>query len=438
MQTDIRAMLPTKPATALPAKNEQKPGKSNQEMPDLPKDQPEFAELLVKTGKGVDEASQILTESRLESDEPGQKATKTAEPELNLASKAAQLYLGKVKAELLTGLAQDNPKAGNPNQASEGEENDGLMVNAEMIGHAEMPAQVEILARVQHSAVMAKVPLVAGAVKPVKKLDEGKSGPLTANSGNMLTKVRVDKTMQDLFQQVPQSEPVFESHLNIRAKAILEKLPVTALGPERQAGKLAAEMQIKVSHISQERHILPQIAVHPIQQVGSAIASALDTSVQAKNITSGSFEQSQQVHSGEAKLIRHLHITLHPENLGTVSARLVKANGGLEVVLEPSNSDLANRLKGDISQLAKQIHLAGISPDDMTIRIAVPDGANVQRGQSSDAAGQQSGAGSFTGDNMKDQASNGDRERRWNDSQTRQENDSNDNHSGTDDNSLYL
>ncbi len=444
MQNDISTMLPPKPATSAPANNMKGLKKTSQEMPVSSDEQLRFSEYLVKTGKGADEAGNvlgnILNEAVNDLDDLEQATTDTTEQVSQSVSRNAQLYSGQGRAELSTGLPGNNKQAENADQAPEAVETNELMMNAVIVAETTMPASNKLQEKLQYSLNIAKVPLVAAEANPARKTDKGKTGPLTARSANMLTKVRVDKTMQELFRQTPQGqvEPALESHKNIKARPIIEKMSAAVLGPKKQVTRLVTEMQVNVSHTSQERHVLPEMTVHPAQQIASAIAGVLDTATKTNRTASVIPEQFWQMRTGEAKLARHLHITLHPENLGTVSARLVKEGAGLKVVLEPSTVDMANRLKSEITQLAKQIHLSGISPDDLTIRITVPDAANIQRGQDQNPAGQQSQAGSFADDKMQDQASYSDREHRWNDGHSHQENDNDDNHPVIDGDSLYL
>lgn len=167
---------------------------------------------------------------------------------------------------------------------------------------------------------------------------------------------------------------------------------------DADALRLAAGMgKMKVTR--EETHFAPSLRLSPVEQVGTAIASALGSAAQKEaSGTDGAAAAAFRVRP-DAPAVKVLEIQLQPMELGSVKVTMKLTGDAVDVVLTASNPDTAELLKQDRQLLDQMMRATGHKADSITIQAAGDDrpafqvtGAQPGQGAQGQAGGDGRGA----------------------------------------------
>ncbi|SUA99508.1 Flagellar hook-length control protein FliK [Pannonibacter phragmitetus] len=179
----------------------------------------------------------------------------------------------------------------------------------------------------------------------------------------------------------------------IRSDGAAEGEPVDDAGALRVAAGMG-----KINVTREETHFAPSLRLSPAQQIGTAIASALNTPQQPDTARSDAAAAGFRVRP-DAPAVKMLEIQLQPMELGSVKVTMKLTGDTVQVVMTASNPDTAELLKQDRQLLDQLMRATGQRADSITIQAAGDDrpafqvtGAQPGQGTQGQASGDGRGA----------------------------------------------
>lgn len=151
----------------------------------------------------------------------------------------------------------------------------------------------------------------------------------------------------------------------------------------------------KISVLQTQTHHAPVIFGGPMAQ----IADGLRVELAASGDTALTWSPSVSATAKPASVapVKVLHIQLQPADLGTVTVRMSLKEDALELHIEASQQETAQRLQQDQDSLSKVLRSAGYIIDSAAIRVVEPDRSSVAPGQGSGSLSQSSYQGTAGG-----------------------------------------
>lgn len=153
----------------------------------------------------------------------------------------------------------------------------------------------------------------------------------------------------------------------IRSDGTGEGEPVDDAGALRVAAGMG-----KMNVTREETHFAPSLRLSPAQQIGTAIASALNTPAQPDPARSDAAAAVFRVRP-DAPAVKMLEIQLQPMELGTVKVTMKLTGDSVQVVMTASNPDTVELLKQDRQLLDQMMRATGHKADSITIQAAGDD-----------------------------------------------------------------
>ncbi|MEH0076458.1 flagellar hook-length control protein FliK [Pannonibacter sp. Pt2] len=179
----------------------------------------------------------------------------------------------------------------------------------------------------------------------------------------------------------------------IRSDGAAEAEPVDDAGALRVAAGMG-----KINVTREETHFAPSLRLSPAQQIGTAIASALNTPPQPDTARSDAAAAGFRVRP-DAPSVKMLEIQLQPMELGSVKVTMKLTGDTVQVVMTASNPDTVELLKQDRQLLDQMMRATGHKADSITIQAAGDDrpafqvtGAQAGQGAQGQASGDGRGA----------------------------------------------
>jgi len=138
---------------------------------------------------------------------------------------------------------------------------------------------------------------------------------------------------------------------------------------EHQSGAgLGADAKYTV--VRTETHLAPAMQQLPIVQIADRISEALNEAKDIELLGSEGATSAKLVPDGPVKV---LLIQLQPAELGTVTVRMALKHDTLEVRLEVSRQDTAERIRHDREALSKMLQAAGYAVDNVAVQVVDVD-----------------------------------------------------------------
>jgi flagellar hook-length control protein FliK len=196
----------------------------------------------------------------------------------------------------------------------------------------------------------------------------------------------------------------------------LDRLADTMMPRARdQSTASAPAADLKLAVLQTETHHAPILHGGPMAQIAEGIRSELAAGGETALTWSPSASASAKPHADAP--VKVLLIQLQPADLGTVTIRMSLKENALELHIETSQQDTAQRLQQDQDSLSKVLRSAGYLIDGVAIRAADPDRSLVPPSQISaslsqssheqTAGGAPSEGGTFQGRGHHEQAARG-------------------------------
>jgi chemotaxis protein MotD len=145
---------------------------------------------------------------------------------------------------------------------------------------------------------------------------------------------------------------------------------------------------LKVAVLQTETHHAPVLHGGPMAQVADGIRSELAADGETALTWSPSVSATAKPHADAP--VKVLLIQLQPADLGTVTVRMSLKEDALELHIEASQQETAQRLQQDQDSLSKVLRSAGYHIDGVAIRAADPDRSLVPQSQTSASLSQSS------------------------------------------------
>jgi len=247
-------------------------------------------------------------------------------------------------------------------------------------------------AEVDGKAVAEKVlPILTRQVLPRQVIDKNLEVEVKKQAAD-LVQTATDKTVSRA-QIIAPERPANVSDAPL---APAKPVPPKQLDLARQGAQRPVIGNVAVTERHQETHLPPAVVDHAWNQIGQKIAQSLGKAASVQTGANPVLIEQDGAMGGDTKQIKHLTIQLKPENLGTVSVKLMLTNGRLDVTLSASDGHLAGRLQQSTNHLSAQLKASGISFDGLSIQVAESD-------TSSGVRGQNTGSGNDTNQNFGDQ-----------------------------------
>ncbi len=138
-----------------------------------------------------------------------------------------------------------------------------------------------------------------------------------------------------------------------------------------QSTASAPAPDLKVSVLQTETHHAPVLHGGPMAQIADGIRSELAAGGETALTWSPSASATAKPHADAP--VKVLLIQLQPADLGTVTVRMSLKDDALELHIEASQQETAQRLQQDQDSLSKVLRSAGYLVDGVAIRVAEPD-----------------------------------------------------------------
>jgi chemotaxis protein MotD len=155
-----------------------------------------------------------------------------------------------------------------------------------------------------------------------------------------------------------------------------------------QSAAAAPVPDLKVSVLQTETHHAPVLHGGPMAQVADGIRSELAAGGETALTWAPSASATAKPHADAP--VKVLLIQLQPADLGTVTVRMSLKEDALELHIEASQQETAQRLQQDQDSLSKVLRSAGYHIDGVAIRAADPDRSLVPQSQTSASLSQSS------------------------------------------------
>lgn len=330
-----------------------------------------FTDLMQKMSRKDGKPDQDSGQQAASADEAGGSAT--AQPASGAGADAAA-------PDILAGLFElPAPTAGGPTPGSHatGSQTAAAQPAATADGAA---ALIAALAQPSPGVAAQTAPLPpAGQAQPVVF----PGAALTADLLPEVTAAAVQSGSSGLLPQGGQrtpSGPVMPSEASLAGlddEGLISRILKTAssdggeVPDDADALRLAAGMgKMKVTR--EETHFAPSLRLSPVEQVGTAIASALGSATRSEAPASDSAAAAFRIRP-DAPAVKVLEIQLQPMELGSVKVTMKLTGDAVDVVLTASNPDTAELLKQDRQLLDQMMRATGHKADSITIQAAGDD-----------------------------------------------------------------
>jgi chemotaxis protein MotD len=145
---------------------------------------------------------------------------------------------------------------------------------------------------------------------------------------------------------------------------------------------------LKVAVLQTATHHAPVMHGGPMAQIADGIRSELAAGGETALTWSPSASATAKPHADAP--VKVLLIQLQPADLGTVTVRMSLKEDALELHIEASQQETAQRLQQDQDSLSKVLRSAGYHIDGVAIRAADPDRSLVPQSQASTSLSQSS------------------------------------------------
>lgn len=170
---------------------------------------------------------------------------------------------------------------------------------------------------------------------------------------------------------------------------------LTAPRAKEQGLPSALVSDTKISVLQTQTHHAPVIFGGPMAQIADGLRVELAASGDTALTWSPSVSATAKPASDAP--VKVLHIQLQPADLGTVTVRMSLKEDALELHIEASQQETAQRLQQDQDSLSKVLRSAGYIIDSAAIRVVEPDRSSVVPGQGSASPSQSSYQGTAGG-----------------------------------------
>lgn len=234
------------------------------------------------------------------------------------------------------------------------------------------------------SSVLRSAPLDAGRSLPQTpgkasaQAAAVQSGRSKAGDGAAESVSRVAGDTQSTGAQLP-VDSAWQEPVQVSLNHVADSM--TPRGKDDGVSASAAAPDLKLAVLQTETHHAPVLHGGPMAQVAEGIRSELGDAGETALTWSPAASAAAKPHADAP--IKVLLIQLQPADLGTVTVRMSLKDDALELQIEASQQDTAQRLQQDQDSLSKVLRTAGYLIDGVAIRAADPDRSLVLQSQTS-------------------------------------------------------